>query len=192
MVGPVWRTLVRAIPASANRMIPNGRPSRWTPLLEKGQLRDAVKSGGNQSTHISMIHRRSLPGRALTQRALWQRETVNEAPDLSTLCPQAPSKMERLSACGQRVDKSSEETRILDRSKHISPLVFPPRTPFPALQAIGRESGLLANNRGREVTSASAVFAWIFYVTVSLVKTSYCPFHETSENASQANKHRFP
>nr|VFK58769.1 MAG: hypothetical protein BECKTUN1418F_GA0071002_11535 [Candidatus Kentron sp. TUN]VFK63047.1 MAG: hypothetical protein BECKTUN1418D_GA0071000_11954 [Candidatus Kentron sp. TUN]VFK67492.1 MAG: hypothetical protein BECKTUN1418E_GA0071001_11505 [Candidatus Kentron sp. TUN] len=28
--------------------------------LEKGQLHDEVKSGGNQPTHISMIHRRSL------------------------------------------------------------------------------------------------------------------------------------
>lgn len=37
-------------------------------LLEKGQLRDAVKSGGNQPTYISMIHRRSLLARALIQR----------------------------------------------------------------------------------------------------------------------------
>nr|VFK50943.1 MAG: hypothetical protein BECKTC1821D_GA0114238_11241 [Candidatus Kentron sp. TC]VFK64727.1 MAG: hypothetical protein BECKTC1821F_GA0114240_11412 [Candidatus Kentron sp. TC] len=30
-------------------------------LLEKGQLRDAVKSCGNQPTYISMIHRRNPP-----------------------------------------------------------------------------------------------------------------------------------
>ena len=46
MVGPVWRTLVLAIPESANGII----PSRAFPVdepcyIEKGQLRDAVKSG---------------------------------------------------------------------------------------------------------------------------------------------------
>ena len=45
----------------------NGHPERRSLLLEKGQLRDAVKSSGTQSTHISMIHRRSLPSGALSQ-----------------------------------------------------------------------------------------------------------------------------
>lgn len=45
----------------------NGHPERRSLLLEKGQLRDAVKSSGTQSTHISMIHRRSLPPGTLSQ-----------------------------------------------------------------------------------------------------------------------------
>ena len=45
----------------------NGHFARRSLLLEKGQLRDVVKSGGTQSTHISMIHRRSLPPGALSQ-----------------------------------------------------------------------------------------------------------------------------
>ena len=45
----------------------NGHSMRRSLLLEKGQLRDVVKSGGTQSTYISMIHRRSLPPGALSQ-----------------------------------------------------------------------------------------------------------------------------
>jgi hypothetical protein len=45
----------------------NGHSARRSLLLEKGQLRDVVKSGGTQSTYISMIHRRSLPLGALSQ-----------------------------------------------------------------------------------------------------------------------------
>jgi hypothetical protein len=63
---PVWRTLVRAIPVVFGT-IPNGHPGRRSLLLEKGQLRDAVKSSGTQSTHISMIHRRNLSSCALGQ-----------------------------------------------------------------------------------------------------------------------------
>ena len=57
---------MRATPAAFWR-IPYGHPERRSLLLEKGQLRDAVKSSGTQSTHISMIHRRSLPSGALSQ-----------------------------------------------------------------------------------------------------------------------------
>ena len=45
----------------------NGHSMHRSLLLEKGQLRDVVKSGGTQSTYISMIHRRSLPPGALSQ-----------------------------------------------------------------------------------------------------------------------------
>ena len=30
-------------------------------MVDKGKLRDAVKSGGTQSTYLRVIHRRSLP-----------------------------------------------------------------------------------------------------------------------------------
>jgi len=45
----------------------HGHSARRSLPVEKGQLRDAVKSGGSQSTHLSMIHRRSLPPGALNQ-----------------------------------------------------------------------------------------------------------------------------
>ena len=67
-IGPVWRTLGGAITGAVDA-IPEGRVGRRSLPLEKGQLRDAVKSGGTQSTHISMIHRRDQPGLVPTQHA---------------------------------------------------------------------------------------------------------------------------
>ena len=52
--GRCGESLSPARPVSGG-IIPEGRK-------EKGQFRDAVKSSGNQSTHISMIHRRKLLG----------------------------------------------------------------------------------------------------------------------------------
>ena len=68
--GPMWRILLRVKWAPtcgiiSYREFPTGDPCS----LVKGQLRDVVKTGGNQPTYISMIHRRNLSCRASLQRS---------------------------------------------------------------------------------------------------------------------------
>ena len=86
----------------------NGHFARRSLLLEKGQLRDLVKSGGTQSTYISMIHRRSLPPGALSQCVcsdvavgLWICGRVRIPADRPELKP-----------CGQPMDRA--ETSVQD------------------------------------------------------------------------------
>lgn len=71
-------------------------------LLEKGQLRDGVKSGGTQSTSISMIHRRSLPPGALSQCVC-----IDDAAGLWT-CGRVriPADRPELKPCGQPMDRA--------------------------------------------------------------------------------------
>ena len=88
----------------------NGHSMHRSLLLEKGQLRDVVKSGGTQSTYISMIHRRSLPPGALSQCVcnnlaigLWICGRVRVRADRPELKP-----------CGQPMDRA--ETSAQDAS----------------------------------------------------------------------------
>ncbi len=67
-VRPVWRILLCSKWApndgiTSDRAFPCGDPC----FAVKGQLRDAVKTCGNQPTHIRLIHRRNLSDRASLQ-----------------------------------------------------------------------------------------------------------------------------
>ena len=80
----------------------NGHPMHRSLLLEKGQLRDVVKSGGTQSTYISMIHRRSLPPGALSQCVC-----IDDAVGL-WICGRVriPADRPELKPCGQPMDRA--------------------------------------------------------------------------------------
>ena len=80
----------------------NGHSMRRSLLLEKGQLRDVVKSGGTQSTYISMIHRRSLPPGALSQCV------CNDDAVGLWICGRVRIRADRpeLKPCGQPMDRA--------------------------------------------------------------------------------------
>ena len=81
---------------------PSGHFVRRSLPLEKGQLRDAVKSGGSQSTYIRLIHRRSLPPGALSQCVC-----INVAVGL-WICGRVrfPADRTELKTCGQPMDRA--------------------------------------------------------------------------------------
>jgi len=85
----------------------NGHSMHRSLLLEKGQLRDAVKSGGTQSTYISMIHRRSLPLGALSQGVCTE-TTVG-----LWICGRVriPADRPELKPCGQPMDRAEASTQ---------------------------------------------------------------------------------
>jgi hypothetical protein len=80
----------------------NGHSMHRSLLLEKGQLRDAVKSGGTQSTSISMIHRRSLPPGVLSQCV------CNNVAVGLWICGRVriPADRPELKPCGQPMDRA--------------------------------------------------------------------------------------
>jgi len=80
----------------------SGHCARRSLLLEQGQLRDAVKSGGTQPTHIGLIHRRSLPPGALSQCV------CTDAAVGLWICGRVriPADRPELKPCGQPMDRA--------------------------------------------------------------------------------------